>query len=110
MHLIGDVKDKTAIIVDDICDTAGTLSQAANTLKERGAQRVIAAVTHGIFTGPAVQRIEESAIDVLLTTDSIPLRSEAALCSKFQVLSVAELLGKAIRRIHNSDSVSSLFI
>jgi ribose-phosphate pyrophosphokinase len=110
MHLIGDVSDKTAIIVDDICDTAGTLSQAANTLKERGAKRVLAAVTHGIFTGPAVQRIEESAIDTLLTTDSIPLRPEAAQCSKFQVLSVAELLGKAIRRIHNSDSVSSLFI
>jgi ribose-phosphate pyrophosphokinase len=110
MHLIGEVKDKTAILVDDICDTAGTLSQAANTLKERGATRVIAAVTHGIFTGPAVERIEKSAIDLLLTTDSIPLKADAAQCSKIHVLSVAELLGKAIRRIHNSDSVSSLFI
>jgi len=110
MHLIGDVKDKTAILVDDICDTAGTLSQAANVLKERGATRVIAAVTHGILTGPAVERIEKSAIDTLMLTDSIPLRPEAAACSKIQVLSVAELLGKAIRRIHNADSISSLFI
>lgn len=110
MHLIGDVVGKTAILVDDICDTAGTLSHAADTLREKGAVRVIAAITHPVLSGPAVERLTSSAIETLYVTDTIPLVGAAATCPKIKVLSVAELLGKAIRRIHNADSISSLFI
>lgn len=110
MHLIGDVKDKTAILVDDIADTAGTLAQAANALKEKGALKVHACITHAVLSGPAVERIQGSALETLFVTDTIPLKPHAAACDKIRVLSVAELLGKAIRRIHNSDSVSNLFI
>ncbi len=110
MNLIGDVAGKTAILVDDICDTAGTLTQAANTLRDNGAQRVIAAITHPVLSGPAIDRIQASAIETIYVTDTIPLSPEGTKCPKIEVLSVAELLGKAIRRIHNADSVSSLFI
>jgi ribose-phosphate pyrophosphokinase len=110
MHIIGDVKDKTAILVDDICDTAGSLTTAAATLKEKGAVRVLAAITHPVLSGPAIERLNASCIETLFVTDTIPLSAEAAKCSKIRVLSVAELLGKAIRRIHNADSISSLFI
>jgi ribose-phosphate pyrophosphokinase len=110
MHVIGDVKGKTAVLVDDIADTAGTLSQAANVLKEKGAVKVLACITHPVLSGPAIERLEASAIDTLFVTDTIPLSSQGAACKKIQVLSVAELLGKAIRRIHNRDSVSNLFI
>ncbi len=110
MHLLGDVVGKTAILVDDICDTAGTLAQAADTLKERGATKVFAAITHPVLSGPAVERLMASAIETLFVTDTIPLLGAAATCPKITVLTVSELLGKAIRRIHNSDSVSSLFI
>jgi ribose-phosphate pyrophosphokinase len=110
MHLIGDVTGKTAILVDDIADTAGTLAQAANALKEKGALKVYACITHGVLSGPAVERLQGSAIETLFVTDTIPLKPHAAACDKIKVLSVAELLGKAIRRIHNSDSVSNLFI
>ena len=110
MHLIGDVKDKTAILVDDIADTAGTLAQAANALKEKGALKVYACITHPVLSGPAVERIQGSAIETLFVTDTIPLKPHAVACDKIRVLSVSELLGKAIRRIHNSDSVSNLFI
>ena len=110
MHLIGDVRDKTAILVDDICDTAGTLSQAADVLKEKGAVKVYATITHPVLSGPAVERIANSAIDTLFVTDTIPLSQAGAACKKIKVLTVSELLGKAIRRIHNSDSISSLFI
>lgn len=110
MHLIGDVAGKEAILIDDIVDTAGTLSQAADVLKDKGATRVFAVATHPVLSGPAVERIEQSAIETLYVTDTIPLKGPAAKCGKIQVLSVGELLGKAIRRIHNSDSVSSLFI
>lgn len=110
MHLIGEVKDKEAILIDDIVDTAGTLSQAADVLHEKGATRVLAAATHPVLSGPAVERIEQSKIETIFVTDTIPLKGAAAKCAKIQVLSVGELLGKAIRRIHNSDSVSSLFI
>lgn len=110
MNLIGDVKDKTAILVDDIVDTAGSLTSAAAVLLERGAVKVFAAVTHGVLSGPAISRLNDSCIEKLFVTDTIPLSENARNCNKIEVLSVSELLGKAIRRIHNSDSVSSLFI
>ena len=110
MHLIGEVKDRTAILVDDIADTAGTLAHAGNALKEKGALKVMACITHPVLSGPAVERIESSAIETLFVTDTIPLVAEAAASSRIKVLSVSELLGKAIRRIHNADSVSNLFI
>jgi ribose-phosphate pyrophosphokinase len=110
MHLIGDVKGKTAILVDDICDTAGSLSAAAKVLLEHGALKVYAAATHPVLSGPALSRLTDSCIETLFVTDTIPLSQEAKANPKVQVLSVAELLGKAIRRIHNSDSISNLFI
>ena len=110
MNLIGDVRDKTAILIDDICDTAGTLTQAAAALRDNGARKVIAAITHPVLSRPAIERIMGSAIETLYVTDTIPLRDDAQRCPKIEVLSVSELLGKAIRRIHNADSVSSLFI
>jgi ribose-phosphate pyrophosphokinase len=110
MHVIGDVRDKTAILVDDICDTAGTFCQAAVALKEKGAKQVLAAVTHGVFSGPAIERIEKSPIERVICTDTIPATPQILACSKIHYTSVAELLGKAIRRIHNSDSISSLFV
>jgi ribose-phosphate pyrophosphokinase len=110
MNLIGDVTGKTAVLVDDIADTAGTLAQAANALKEKGAHKVLACITHPVLSGPAIDRLTSSAIETLFVTDTIPLRPEAVACGKIKLLSVAELLGKAIRRIHNSDSVSNLFI
>lgn len=110
MHVIGDVKGCEAILVDDICDTAGTLVKAAEVLKDKGATRVFAAITHPVLSGPAVERLRHGMIESLFVTDTIPLKPEAEACEKIKVLSVSELLGKAIRRIHNSDSVSSLFI
>ncbi len=110
MHLVGDVKDKTAILVDDICDTAGSLSAAAHVLRENGAIKVYAAATHAVLSGPAISRLQDSCIEKLIVTDTIPLSAEARKCTKIEVLSVSELLGKAIRRIHNSDSISNLFI
>ena len=110
MHLVGDVRGKTAILVDDICDTAGSLSAAANVLLENGALKVYAAATHAVLSGPAITRLEESCIEKLFVTDTIPLQVNAKKCTKIEELSVAELLGKAIRRIHNSDSISNLFI
>ena len=110
MHLIGEVAGKTAIIVDDMVDTAGTLTKGVEALVENGAKRVIACATHGVLSGPAVKRIRESAIDQLVVTNSIPPSEEARTCSKIKVLSVAELLGEAIRRISEEASVSSLFV
>lgn len=109
LHLIGDVRDKTAIIVDDMIDTAGTLTQAVDSLYKNGAKRVFAVATHPVLSGPAISRLKESPIEKLWVTDTIPL-SEAALASgKIEVVSVAPLLGEAIKRIHGNDSVSSLF-
>jgi ribose-phosphate pyrophosphokinase len=110
MHIVGDVSGKTAILVDDICDTAGSLTSAAKVLIEQGALKVYAAATHAVLSGPAISRLEDSCIEKLFVTDTIPLSENAKKCSKIQTLSVAELLGKAIRRIHNSDSISNLFI
>ena len=110
MHLIGDVKDKVAIILDDMIDTAGTLAQAANALKAHGAKAIHACATHGVLSGPAIERINNSAIEELVITDTIPGGEKLAATSKIKVLSVAELLAEAIRRIHEDESVSSLFV
>jgi len=110
MHVIGDVKDRDCIIVDDLIDTAGTLCNAARAVMERGAKSVVAVATHGVLSGPAVQRIMDSPLDEVVVTNSIPLSEEARASKKIKTVSIARLLGEAIRRIHNSDSVSSLFV
>jgi ribose-phosphate pyrophosphokinase len=110
MHVIGDVQGKTAILLDDMVDTAGTLCSAAEVLMESGALEVHACCSHGVLSGPAIGRIEKSKIKTLVITDSIPLRDEAKRCEKIKVLTVSGLLGKAISCIHLEDSVSSLFV
>jgi ribose-phosphate pyrophosphokinase len=110
MNIIGDVEGKVAIILDDMVDTAGTLTQGANAVKKRGASRIFACCTHPVLSGPAIERIEASPIDRLVVTNTIPLKKEAENCSKIVSLSVAELLGETIKRIYNSDSVSTLFV
>ena len=110
MHVIGDVKGKVAILMDDMVDTAGTLCAGAATLLENGAKEVHACCTHPVLSGPAVERISNSEIKSLVVTNSIPLREEARACEKIKVLSVSRLLADAIYRIHNEDSVSSLFV
>lgn len=110
MNIIGDVKDRTCIIMDDLVDTANTLCEAANALKEHGAKRVMAYCTHAVLSGTAAERVTNSALDELVITDTIPLREDALACKKIRQLSVAELLAETIRRISNEDSVSSLFI
>lgn len=109
MHLIGDVTGKTAVIVDDMIDTAGTLTQAVDSLLKNGAKQVFALATHAVLSGPAISRLQESPITKVFVTDTIPLSEQAKQCSKIQVISVAGVLGEAIRRIHDHDSVSSLF-
>jgi len=110
MHIIGDVRDRNCVIVDDIVDTAGTLTEAARALDREGARAVYAAITHPVLSGPAVKRIEESPIRELVVTDTIPLRADARECGKLRVASIAPILGEAIRRINNEESVSSLFV
>jgi ribose-phosphate pyrophosphokinase len=110
MNVIGDVRGRTCILQDDIIDTAGTIQKAALALKEAGAERVLACAVHGVLSGPAIDRIEKSPLDQLIVTNSIPLRDEAQQCRKIVVLSVARLLGQAIRNIHEETSVSSLFV
>jgi ribose-phosphate pyrophosphokinase len=110
MNIVGEVEDRDCIIVDDMIDTAGTLTNAAQAIKDRGARRVFAVATHPVLSGPAVSRIKESPLEEVLVTDTIPLSDEAKASKKFVQLSVARLLGEAIKRIHNSDSVSSLFV
>ena len=110
MHVIGDVKDKIAILMDDMVDTAGTLCNGAETLLKNGAREVHACCSHPVLSGPAVERITRSEIKSLVVTNSIPLREDAKKCDKIKVLSVSALLAEAIHRIHNEDSVSSLFV
>jgi ribose-phosphate pyrophosphokinase len=110
MHIIGEVKDRTCIIMDDMVDTANTLCEAAGALKDHGAQKVVAYITHPVLSGSAIERISNSKLDELVVTDTIPLRDEAARCGKIRQVSVAELLAETIRRISNEDSVSSLFV
>ena len=109
LHLIGDVRDKTAIIVDDMIDTAGTLTQAVDSLLKNGAKKVFAVATHALLSGPAVDRIGECGIEKILFTDTIPLGPAAQACKKIEVVSVAPLVAEAIRRIYGNASVSSLF-
>jgi ribose-phosphate pyrophosphokinase len=110
MHVIGDVEGKNVVIVDDIADTAGTLCNAAKCLKERGAKKVFSCITHPVLSGPALERINNSVIDKLIITNSIPLTEEGKKSPKIEVVSIAPLLGEAISRIDHGDSVSSLFV
>ena len=110
MNIIGDVKDRTCLIMDDMVDTANTLCEAANALKQHGARRVIAYCTHAVLSGSAVERVSNSALDELVITDTIPLRDDAKASPRIRQLSVANLMAETIRRISDEDSVSSLFI
>jgi ribose-phosphate pyrophosphokinase len=110
MNVIGDVEGRTCILQDDIIDTAGTIQKGALALKAAGAERVLACAVHGVLSGPALDRVENSPIDQLIVTNTIPLRGDAQNCRKIVVLSVARLLGQAIRSIHEETSVSSLFV
>jgi ribose-phosphate pyrophosphokinase len=110
MNIIGDVRGRSCILVDDLVDTAGTLCQAAQALKDEGAERVIAYITHPVLSGKAVERIDNSALDQLVVTDTIPLGEAARKCKRIRVLSVAELLAETMRRIRDEESVSSLYV
>jgi ribose-phosphate pyrophosphokinase len=110
MHIVGEVRDQTAILVDDMVDTAGTLAAAATALSENGARKVLACCTHPVLSGSAIQRLEKSSLSELIVTDTIPLAKDAAACGKITVLSVAHLIGEAIKRTHFEESISSLFV
>ncbi|MBF0219949.1 MAG: ribose-phosphate diphosphokinase [Gammaproteobacteria bacterium] len=110
MHIIGDVSGRSCVLIDDLVDTAGTLCQAAAALKEHGAVKVKAYITHPVLSGPAIDNIERSQLDELVVTDSIPLSPEAQQCSRVRQVSIAEILAETIRRIHNNESVSSLYM
>lgn len=110
MAVIGDVRDKVAVILDDMVDTAGTLTEGAAALAEKGAKEIHACCAHPVLSGPAIQRINDSVLKTLLVTDTIPLNHKAAACDKIRVLSIADLVGEAIIRSHKGDSVTSLFV
>ena len=110
MHIIGDVKGRDVLLLDDMIDTAGTITQAVNALKANGAKKVYAACSHAVLSGPAIKRINESEIDEVVTTNTIAMDNKQKECPKLVVLTVAPLLGEAIRRIHEEASVSSLFV
>ncbi len=110
MHIIGDVRGRTCILMDDLVDTAGTLCQAAQALKDDGAPKVVAYCTHPVLSGPAIENIEGSALDELVVTDTIPLRPAARECAKVRQLSIAEMLAESMLRIHTDESVSELFM
>jgi ribose-phosphate pyrophosphokinase len=110
MNIIGEVAGKTCVLIDDLIDTAGTLCHAAKALKDAGAKRVVAYITHAVLSGPAVERLTVSALDELVVTDTIPLRDAAQKCPKIRQLSVAGLLAETMRRIRDEESVSSLYI
>jgi len=110
MHIIGEVRGRCCVLIDDLVDTAGTLCEAASALKANGASCVLACCTHPVLSGGAVEKIEASELDELMVTDSIPLSEAAQACEQIRQLTVSELLGEAIRRIAESDSVSSLFV
>ncbi|MCP4023025.1 MAG: ribose-phosphate pyrophosphokinase [Desulfobacteraceae bacterium] len=110
MAIIGDVQDKVAIILDDMVDTAGTLTEAAGVIQENGAKEVHAYCTHPVLSGPAIDRIEESSLNSLVVTDTIPLSGKTKQCKKIETLSIAKLVGEAIMRSYRGDSVNSLFV
>ena len=110
MNVVGDVDGRTCVIQDDIIDTAGTIAKAATALKANGAARVFACAVHGVLSGPALDRIEKAPLEKLIVSNTIPLTGERAKCPKIMTLSVAKLLGQAIRSIHEESSVSSLFV
>ena len=110
MNIIGDVEGRTCVLIDDLVDTAGTLCKAARALKDAGAATVAAYCTHAVLSGPAVENINASVLDELVVTNTIPLREDARACSRIRPLTIAGLLGETMRRIHNDESVTSLFI
>ena len=110
MNIIGEVEGRTCVMIDDLVDTAGTLCQAGAALKDEGAIKVVAYITHPVLSGPAVERIENSVLDELVVTDTIPLNEEARACTRIRQLSVAELLAETMRRISDEESVSSLYV
>ena len=110
MNIIGDVKGRTCILIDDLVDTAGTLCAAATALKDHGAEKVVAYITHAVLSGPAISNINKSKLDELVVTDTIPLQPAAKACNKVRQLSIAELLAETIRRISNEESVSTLYV
>ena len=109
MNVIGDIKGKTCIMVDDIVDTAGTLCTAAEALKQEGAAAVVCYITHAVFSGPAIERIAASKIDRMVVTDTIPLSDAASACEKIHQLSLDRLLAESIRRVSNEESISAMF-
>lgn len=109
MHIIGDVGGRSCLIVDDLVDTAGTICKAADALKEAGAKRVVAYCTHPVLSGNAIENVENSSLDSLVVTDTIPLREEAKQCARIRQLSMARLLAESIRRVSNEESISAMF-
>jgi ribose-phosphate pyrophosphokinase len=110
MNIIGDVEGHTCILIDDLVDTAGTLCLAARALKEHGAKKVVAYITHPVLSGPAIENIEASDLDELVVTDTIPLNDEASACKCIRQLSIAEMLAETMRRVSNEESVSSMYM
>ena len=109
MHIIGDVKDRTCVLVDDMVDTAGTLCQAAKALKEFGAKKVVAYCTHPVLSGPAIERLASAELDELVVTDTIPLSEAARATGTIRQLTIAGLLAESIRRVNNEESISAMF-
>ena len=109
MHIIGEVKGRTCVLVDDMVDTAGTLCKAAAALKKNGAEKVVAYCTHPVLSGKALENINNSELDELVVTDTIPLTKEAEACGKIRVLTMANLLAESVRRVSNEESISALF-
>jgi ribose-phosphate pyrophosphokinase len=110
MHIIGEVKGMVAVLLDDMVDTAGTLTMAAEALEREGAKKIFGCCTHPVLSGPSIQKINESPLEELIATNSVPLRPEAERCKKIKILSVAHLIGEAIQRTHQERSISSLFV
>ncbi|MGK2914635.1 MAG: ribose-phosphate diphosphokinase, partial [Porticoccaceae bacterium] len=109
MNIIGDVENRTCLLVDDIVDTAGTLCKAADALKEQGAKRVVAYCTHAVLSGNAIDNINNSALDMLVITNSIPLSAAARTCARIRELTLGPMLAEAIRRVRNEESISAMF-
>lgn len=109
MHIIGDVKDRDCVIVDDIVDTAGTLCKAAKALKDKGARRVVGYITHPVLSGNAISTISDSALDEIVVTDTIPLTEKAKNCPKIRQVSIAPMIAESLRRINNEESISAMF-